>query len=243
MSRLNDQLLEAFLSGFYGFGNYRAPYWLVGMEEGGGDSFEAIARQLDIWDRWGQKELLDVAEYARAMNITRWYGDTPKLQPTWKHLIRVVLTAEGQSVDSETMRQYQKNVIGTRDGNTCLLELMPLPAPSISSWLYKDISALPYLLSRATYQEYVMPFRVAHLQKKIEHHRPQAVVFYGLRYNDQWKVIAGVDYWETAPEGVRYAVNNSTLFISSSHPVGRGASNQYFINIGNFIRRSNLTLS
>lgn len=105
---LDDQLLEVFINGFYGFGQYEARYWFIGMEEGGGNTFESIAKQLDIWDAHGRKELLDVAKYAREMNITRWYGDHPKLQPTWKHLIRIVLTAEGQPVDAETMRQYQK---------------------------------------------------------------------------------------------------------------------------------------
>jgi hypothetical protein len=150
---LSDRLLEAFINGFYGFGNYGAPYWFVGMEEGGGNSFEAIARQLEIWDRWGRKELLDVAEYAREMDITKWYGDSPRLQPTWKHLMRVALTAEGRPSDKDTMRQYQKNVWGTTGGDSCLLELLPLPAPSIASWLYKEISTLPYLASRKTYRE------------------------------------------------------------------------------------------
>jgi hypothetical protein len=48
---LNDQLLEAFMSGFYGFGNYQARYWFIGMEEGGGNKPDDIARQLDIWDK------------------------------------------------------------------------------------------------------------------------------------------------------------------------------------------------
>jgi hypothetical protein len=41
---LNDQLLEAFMRGFYGFGNYQAQYWFVGMEEGGGNTLDAISR-------------------------------------------------------------------------------------------------------------------------------------------------------------------------------------------------------
>jgi hypothetical protein len=142
---LNDQLLESFMYGFYGFGSYQAPYWFVGMEEGGGNTLEVIVKQLDLWDKDGREELMDVAQYARDMNYTRWYGDNPKLQPTWKHLIRIVLTAEGQPFDKDAMRDYQKNVIGTKRGNTCLLELLPLPAPNVSSWLYKDISSLPYV--------------------------------------------------------------------------------------------------
>lgn len=243
MSMINDQLLEEFMKGFYGFGNYQAPYWFVGMEEGGGNTYEAIVKQLEIWDRWGRKELLDVADYAREMDITRWYGDNPKLQPTWKHLIRTVLTAEGQPSDAEAMRQYQKHVIGTVQGNTCLLELMPLPAPSVASWLYGDISTLPYLKNRKTYREFVAPLRIAHLQNRILHYQPKAVMFYGSGYDSYWKSIAGVESWERSPEGVNFAISHSTLFLSSKHPVAHGATNEYFINIGKLIADLNSTHS
>jgi len=42
----NDEILEAFISGFYGCGNPGARLWFVGMEEGGGGSREQIARRL-----------------------------------------------------------------------------------------------------------------------------------------------------------------------------------------------------
>lgn len=235
LSMIDDQLLEAFMSGFYGFGNYQASYWFVGMEEGGGNTVEAIAKQLRIWDAHGRKELLDVAEYAREMNITRWYGDRPRLQPTWKHLIRIFLTAEGQSTDSETMRQYQKNLWGTENGNTCLLELLPLPATNTNSWLYGQISSLPYLVNRKTYQEYVVGSRVAHLQDRIKRYQPKAVVFYGSGYDSYWKRIAGINFWETSSEDVTFAVKNFTVFVSSKHPVAFGATNDYFYRIGNLI--------
>lgn len=237
---LNDQLLELFMNGFYGFGNYQAPYWFVGMEEGGGNTSEAIAKQLELWDKAGREELMDVAQYARDMNITRWYGDNPRLQPTWKHLIQIVLTAEGQPFDKDAMREYQKNVIGTKGGNTCLLELLPLPAPNVSSWLYRDISSLPYLTSRKTYRDYVTPLRIAHLQNRIRKHQPKAVVFYGSGYDSHWKSIAGVDDWETSSDGWSYVTHNSTLFISSKHPVAHGAINEYFQNIGKLIAEINL---
>ena len=36
----DDSLLETFAETFYGYGNYNGPYWFIGMEEGGGDSFD-----------------------------------------------------------------------------------------------------------------------------------------------------------------------------------------------------------
>ncbi len=232
---LDDQLLEVFINGFYGFGQYEARYWFIGMEEGGGNALEAIAKQVDIWDAYGRKELLDVAKYASEMDVTRWYGDRPKLQPTWKHLIRIVLTAEGQPVDAETMRQYQKNDFGTEAGDTCLLELLPLPAPNITSWLYGEISSLPFLKSRKKYREYIVGSRIAHLRDRITQYEPKVVVLYGSGYDNYWKSIAGIDSWESSAEGVSYRVSNSTIFISSKHPVSHGATKEHFQNIGKLI--------
>jgi hypothetical protein len=59
----DDQLLLDFMNAFYGYGNYKAPYWFIGMEEGGGDSFEEVTKRLSVWDRRGRRELEDAAEY------------------------------------------------------------------------------------------------------------------------------------------------------------------------------------
>ncbi|HEU0144095.1 MAG TPA: hypothetical protein VFQ47_04860 [Nitrososphaera sp.] len=230
---LNDQLLEAFMNGFYGFGNYHAPYWFIGMEEGGKATFQDIAKQLDIWDKWGRKELLDVVEYAHAIGMNRWYGEHPALQPTWRNLIRVFLIAEGRNADNATMRQYQKTKWGTEDGETCVVELMPLPSPDTSSWLYKEISALPYLISRKTYREYIVDSRIAHLQNNIMRYKPKAVVCYGSGYDSYWKRLANVDVWKKSPEGVNYSVSNSTIFVATKHPTR--STNEHFHNIGKLI--------
>jgi hypothetical protein len=133
------------------------------------------------------------------------------------------------------MRQYQKTRWGTLGGDTCLLELLPLPAPNIGSWLYRDISSLPYLTSRETYRKSVVGSRIAHLRDRIRQRKPKAVVLYGSGYDSYWRAIAGVDSWEQSEEGVSYKLNDSTLFISSKHPVARGATNEYFHSIGKFI--------
>ena len=103
---INDELLEALINGFYGYGNYQAPYWFVGMEESGGNSIEEIAQRIETWDKRGRKELEDVAEYSREIGINRYFDDHAKLQSTWNKLIRVVLTAEGLTLDTETVREF-----------------------------------------------------------------------------------------------------------------------------------------
>lgn len=66
-----DEILEAFISGFYGYGNYGARLWFIGMEEGGGGSREQIARRLDAWDKRGRNELEDVVDYHRVLSRGR----------------------------------------------------------------------------------------------------------------------------------------------------------------------------
>src|SRR5438093_6988758 len=94
---LDDERLEAFANHFYGYRSYTGKYWFVGMEEGGGDSFEEVEKRLAIWEQRGGCELEDVAEYHIALGITHPFSTTAKLQPTWSKLIRVLLSAKGCS--------------------------------------------------------------------------------------------------------------------------------------------------
>jgi hypothetical protein len=139
------------------------------------------------------------------------------------------------------MRQYQKTEWGTKSGETCLLELLPLPSPSIAHWIYGQISTLPYLATRETYRQYVVGSRVSNLQDMVARYQPKAVVFYGVGYSSYWKKIAEVETWKYSPKGVNYAASNSTLFIITEHPT-RG-TNEHFNNIGKFIAETKLAHS
>lgn len=79
MTMFDDVLLEDFMDRFYGYGNYQGDYWFIGMEEGGGSSFEDIDKRLKTWKKRGRRELEDVAEYHIEMGITslfrkRWWA-------------------------------------------------------------------------------------------------------------------------------------------------------------------------
>jgi hypothetical protein len=43
---ISDQLIESYTSMFYGYGNYAAPFWFIGIEEGGGGTDDEIRRRL-----------------------------------------------------------------------------------------------------------------------------------------------------------------------------------------------------
>lgn len=233
----DDELLHAFVAGFFGYGSFSAPYWFVGMEEGGGETPEDIALRLRAWEARGKCELEDVVEYHLAIGVSKHFDERGTLQPTWNKLIRVLLSAMGESPETERVRAFQRTEWGRTHGNSCLTELLPLPSPGVDRWLhFTEHSQLPYLASRATYHEHIRPQRVAQLAAKVEAYRPKAVVFYGLKYLPSWQAIAGSEFGATSLPGTHSLRRNGTLYLATRHPAATGVSNAYFHSVGRLIR-------
>ena len=235
----DDHLLHDFMDTFYGYGNYAGDYWFVGMEEGGGDSFNNIVQRLQAWHQRGRLELEDVAVYHAEIGEEWWFSPQPKLQPTWNRLIRIELSAKGQDVHTEHVRAYQKEHWGRLNGTNCLVELLPLPSPSLGHWLYAEHSQLPYLVSRDTYTKHYAESRAEHLQQRILEYRPKAVIFYSANpgYILWWKRIAGVEFRKETIVGfpVHIAKNEHTVFAITYHPGARGPTYDYPHQVGQII--------
>ena len=60
---LTDTLLQHFMSTFYGSGNYFGEYWLIGMEEGGGNDLDQVSKRLTAWVELGETELVDIFRF------------------------------------------------------------------------------------------------------------------------------------------------------------------------------------
>lgn len=218
---LDDALLQAYMDHFYGYGDYAAPYWFVGMEEGG-DS-ERMAEVLPIWHDAGRPELFSMA------------GWLPKIQRTWGGLIRVLFAAQGITPDRAAILDYQQNRLAHDGNETCLLELMPLPSPSTGHWFYKDLSTRPALQSRQQYLTDVAPRRVEGLRVRIAAHRPPLVVFYSKTYWWYWHQVAGVPFAPDPATGVALADNGATLFVIMPHPTSHGITSAYLAEVGRMI--------
>lgn len=235
----NDQLLNEFVQNFYGYGNYNGQFWFIGMEEGGGNSFSNINERLIAWSRRGRHALEDLAQYHAEIGLTDWFNDKPKLQPTWNKLIRILLSSNGQLPTTDPVREYQKILLGRLNGNTCLVELLPLPSPSIGLWLYAQHSQLPsYLANRKTYVQWCLPSRIKHLQEQIIYYKPEAVVFYGLGYKEHWEKIAGIALCQESDK-IYTGWNKTTFFVMTKHPATQGVTNEYFHQVGRLIGASN----
>ncbi|MEI2612078.1 MAG: hypothetical protein V9G20_25870 [Candidatus Promineifilaceae bacterium] len=236
-STFDDTLLETFIHQFYGYGNYQSDFWLIGMEEGGGNSYEAVVRRLTAWDKRGRNELEDAAAYHQAIGVTKLFHDRPVIQRTWGKLIRVLLNATGHHPTRESIRLFQRDQFGRRNSNHCLLELLPLPSPSTNHWLYVQYSQLPYLADRASYQMHCLEQRIYHLQNRLLGHSPKVVVFYSFNYLAHWQKITGLEFESVAAADFYVAQTAATLFIVMKHPAAKGPGNAYFDAVGQYIAR------
>jgi hypothetical protein len=233
---LDPQLLRDFMRGFFGYGHLGAKYWFVGLEEGGGTSIDEIRHRLETWDALGRPPVADLHEFHERAGITRWSVARPPLQSTWKQLIRVILTAEGQPSDLEAIRTYQRNLLGRRNGESTLIELMPLPSPSTAQWLY-DSARLEMIRDRASYSAAILGERIAAIRELIAAHQPGIVVFYGLNRRDAWSSIAGRPLIDSDAGPFAFHSTPATLFLMTKHPVAWGAKNVEFEAAGRFVGR------
>ncbi|RUT06044.1 hypothetical protein DSM106972_032500 [Dulcicalothrix desertica PCC 7102] len=233
----NDELLEKRVDKFYGYGNYQGNYWFIGMEEAGGD-FKENNNRINVWSNRGELELEDLVEYHIAIGARGLFQLGAAIQPTWNKLIRIVLSAKGiKNINTEDVRKYQIYELGRANQETCLLELLPLPSPSLADWTYSQHSLIPFLSNRNDYENHCVEKRINYISNKIKECQPSSVVFYGIRYEYSWIKIADVEFLPTS-EGFLIGRSNQTVFTIVKHPTAFGVTNEYFHNIGKSIAAS-----
>jgi hypothetical protein len=61
MARGPDQSdVHSFARTFFGYGTWRAPFWFIGMEEGGVRSIRELAIRIDAWKERSGAALVDL---------------------------------------------------------------------------------------------------------------------------------------------------------------------------------------
>ncbi len=249
--------LKDWMENFGGYGSPQGRYALVGIEEGGGGSEEDVQARLDTWVALGQPQFADLAAFHTHsfMNNAarlqprdmpkRFFQQPIKDQNTWRPLIRLVLSAEGDEPSDpslERVKNYQARDLGRLDKKTLLTELLPLPSPGrkkpfdLHQWLYGNLSNLPYLKTRGLYEPAVAQWRTHYLKTLVVQHRPPAVVFYSsdADFQHSWQEIAGVPYSTVSASGIDVAYHKGTVFMIIDHSVSFG-SHDYFLEAGRIL--------
>ena len=199
---------------WFGYGNWGAPYWFVGMEPGGRDVPENFAS----WDRLGRGELIDASAHERDWNAnapeskrTTFFQESPKPQRgTWQPLIHVLLGFLGSDEDP---RLFQRDKWGSAGGKMALIELSAIAARNTS---------IP-TTERLAYREK----RVETLKARLREHKPTFALFYGTSYRLEYEKIAGGPF---DSEGIHWA--GPTLCVLTTHPARPTRSYQYWKELG-----------
>ena len=244
-----ENLLLNYAENFAGYGNLRAPVWFVGIEESGGRSFEEIKTRLNLWDSHGKPSCDDL------LNVYRRLGNQTSsrvLQPTWRQLIRLHLHfASGRrALSEEDILKCQQKALGTRSGQTCLLELFPLPCPNHGVWNYGNWFKADWLQSRAAYKSRIEILRSSLLRRLISEHRPRVVLFYFSSYRQTRERIGSapsfgftdllggqLTTWHDPETGTTFYSSWHPAYCRDGHRWSQGNIDDYFARIANQVLR------
>ena len=173
---VDPELLAVWNWTFYGYGSWSAPYWFIGLEEGGVDSAEDFEKRVNAWDEMGQPDLLDLREFHLRIGHAEYCQPDAKLQSTWRRLMRSLFVAKGNAPTDESLRRYQAFELGRHGSEILLLELSPLPARGVNDrwYLRDDSSSLDFIDV-----EELREARRDHIAEAIIQHKPRAVICYG----------------------------------------------------------------
>jgi hypothetical protein len=236
--RLDDTVLQQYMTGFCGYGDHKAESWLFGMEEGSDGTVDEIARGLNTWRGQGKPELADVVTFSTAIGgvAGQWFRPNPCIQPTWGRLIRILFALRGVSPTREQIRQFQAAELGRNGGANAIIELFPLPVLSTGHWPYASWSSVPYLRDRRSYYEGVGPIRVRRLATRIQEHRPKLVLCYGMQHRAWWEQVAGDRFTPSSVHGLEFTTAGPTLIALIPHPTFHGISDTWLESAGAAIR-------
>jgi hypothetical protein len=252
LTQSEQNLLEEYMKVFFGYGNLKSDYWFIGMEEGGGNSEQEISSRLDVWEKSGRPTLLDNYDFhAKVTGETGatfdylFNGSNSRYQPTWGGLIKIILNFENAvSPSLKEVKHFQSENLGRHNSNNCILEVFPLPSPSVSKFNYAEWTDIDYLRDRVQYKRHLHKPRINKLKQLISEHQPKLVLFYSSNpeYTSYWSEISGINFSAIPPTRISKNLNakfhriGRTQFVITPHPTYKGISNEFFVNIGSMLR-------
>lgn len=255
-NRMDKELLEEFMIRFYGYGKLKSDYWFVGMEEGGGNTIDEVIARVNIWKKFDKPTLLDNREFHKElyeeMGLSGQFENAwNRYQRTWGGLIKILLNYENVSAPTlPEVKDFQRRELGRCDSNNCIVELFPLPSPSIKK--FHDFKSagidIDYLQTRETYKNHFKEERINSLRDLIIENEPKFVLFYSStpEYIQYWKIISGASETDFELETIqetdkkkltaRFYKSKTTCFAITHHPTYIGVTNDYFKLIGKRIK-------
>jgi len=83
---------------------------------------------------------------------------------------------KGLPCGTEDVRQYQMKKYGLAKGESCLMELLPLPNPGLDQWIYSGLTKDPRFSSRDAFIDHALNTRISRFIELVLQHQPSAVI-------------------------------------------------------------------
>ena len=199
---MDDELRE-FARRCYGYGNWRAPYWFIGPEQGQArEENDDLRPRIKAWHDLGKVELNDCCDFHALIGEKSWHREKPRLQSTWRPLMLLLMTFLEKSTDNDRLREYQRDQWGRLEGETCVIELSGLAAHSFK--IPRD-------------RELFRRERIEFIRERMLHCKPALAVMYGERDKPHWEAIAGQPF----PAENILKIGSITV-VFTPHPTTRG---------------------
>ena len=203
---------------WFGYGQWSAPFWFIGMEPGGNDD----DANYDAWYQLGGGELIDCRQHHLNSGCKKWHcGDRPPTQSTWRRLIQVFLAFEDKPTELDAVSRFQRDSFGAIDGNIALIELSALHARSLQEKVNRKAH---------------LPERLSLIEKRLSQHPPKFALFYGRDYREHYERIEGVRF---GSDGMCW--RDDTLCVLAPGPTARYptacSKPKYWIELGTTMRK------
>lgn len=245
---IEEEALRHWIDNFYGYGSWRARFWFIGYEEGGGEVPEEVAEKVNYFyethDATTGGTLCDIRDVYKRVSI-RWdghkaglfdnrreyrFGSHATQNGIWKNLIAFLYGYKKEELPD--LLAYQKQTFASPSVQSeALIKLYPLPAPHSHAWYYSwlDLPQLTFLKSRPLYEEHVYQRRMETILSNISAYRPEVVLMYGMDNINKLKTSVQ-DFFDGAkfkmikaikrhiPQHHRVEVNGTTILITTQIP-------------------------
>ncbi len=207
---------------FYGYGRWDAPYWFLGPEAGmSKDGIDSLFARYESWKQLGCAPVVDCEKHHRGFGFTKWHRHHPPTQATWRQLIRLLLAYKGLPADTEAIREYQRTQWGSETGETCVIELSGLAAPSMLE--ERD---------RATF----LSRRIDQIRQMVREHSPLFVVMYGESHRATWERIADSRFDSNGLCWMGTTVVAIAVHPTAPRPAAKGLVNEYWVSLGRLLQ-------
>jgi hypothetical protein len=200
--------LENMARDFYGYGRWDAPYWFIGLEQGGEDNDARAA----AFAKQQSNGLCDCKDFHVEIGEERWHRDYPALQRSWRRLMLLLSSFTGTSSDNDDLRNYQRDHWAMKHGDTCVIELCGLSAKNLS-----------VTIDRKSF----LDGRIAVIRRKIVENKPKLVTMYGYGAQKHWEALVG----RSLTRGEIFA-RESTVFVFAPHPTSHGPTDVTWKELG-----------